>query len=69
MQEPYNEGLADHVGPESCGYAGNGISEALIGVHAGRVLSRVSYCVTDRSTDAVETYLTLYDNSIQYTIF
>jgi len=54
MREPYNEGLASHVGLESCGYVGNGISEALTGVHAGRVLSRVSYCVTDRSADAVE---------------
>lgn len=54
MQEPYNEGLASHVGPESCGYVGNGISEALTGVHAGRVLSRVSSYLTDRSADAVE---------------
>ena len=55
MQEPYNEGLASHVGPESCGYVGNGISEALTGVHAGRVLSRVSLYIIDRSADAVET--------------
>jgi hypothetical protein len=55
MQEPYNEGLASHVGPESCGYVGNGISEALTGVHTGRVLSRVSLYIIDRSADAVET--------------
>ena len=54
MQEPYSEGLANHIGPESCGYAGNGISEALAGVHAGLVLSRVSSYVTVRSADAVE---------------
>lgn len=54
MQEPYSEGLANHTGPESCGCAGNGISEALTGVHAGRVLSRVSSYVTARSADAVE---------------
>ena len=24
MQEPYSEGLANHTGPESCGYAGTG---------------------------------------------
>ena len=54
MQEPYNEGLASHVDPESCGYVGNDISEALTGAHAGRVLSRVSSYVTDRSADAVE---------------
>ena len=40
MQEPYNEGLADHIGPESCGYVGNDMSEALTGAHAGWVLSR-----------------------------
>lgn len=54
MQEPYSEGLASHTGPESCGYVGNGMSEALTGVHAGRVLSRVSSYVTARSADAVE---------------
>ena len=54
MQEPYSEGLASHTGPESCGYVGNGISEALTGVHTGRVLSRVSSYVTARSADAVE---------------
>lgn len=54
MQEPHNEGLASHIGPESCGHAGNGLPEALTGEDAGRVLSRVSSCVTDRSADAVE---------------
>ena len=54
MQEPYNEGLASHIGPESCGCVGNGTSEALTGVHAGRVLSRVSLYLVDRSADAVE---------------
>jgi hypothetical protein len=54
MQEPYNEGLANHIDPESCGYVGNGISEALTGVHSGRVLSRVSLYIIDRSADAVE---------------
>lgn len=42
MQESYSEGLAIHTGPESCGYAGNGLFEALTGVHAGWVLSRES---------------------------
>jgi len=54
MQEPYNEGLANHIGPESCGCIGNGTSEALTGVHAGRVLSRVSLYIIDRSAYAVE---------------
>ncbi len=43
MQESYSEGLAIHADPESCGYVGNGISEALTGVRAGWVLSRESY--------------------------
>lgn len=54
MQEPHNEGLASHIAPASCEYAGNGLPEALIGVHAGRVLSRVSLYNLDRSADAVE---------------
>ncbi len=54
MQEPYNEGLASHIGPESCGCAGNGLPEALTGEDAGRVLSRVSLYNLDRSADAVE---------------
>jgi len=53
MKESYGEGLANHTGPESCGYTGNGLSEALTGVHAGRPLSRESTCLTDRSADAV----------------
>jgi hypothetical protein len=54
MQEPHSKGVVTHTGPESCGYAGNSIGEALTGVQAGRVLSRVSSCVTVRSADAVE---------------
>lgn len=54
MQKPHNKGVVTHIGPESCGYAGDSIGEALTGVQAGRVLSRVSLCVTVRSADAVE---------------
>jgi len=54
MQESHSEGLAIHTGPESCGYADNGMSEALTGEDAGRVLSRVSLYIVDRSADAVE---------------
>jgi hypothetical protein len=54
MQESYSEGLAIHTGPESCGHFREGMPEALTGVHAGRVLSRVSSYVTVRSADAVE---------------
>ena len=54
MQKSYSEGLAIHTGPESCGYVGNDISEALTGVHAGWVLSRESLYNQDQSADAVE---------------
>ena len=40
MKEPYNEGLANHIGPESCGGGSNGTAEALTGERAGQVLSR-----------------------------
>jgi RNA-directed DNA polymerase len=40
MKEPYDEGLASHTGPESCGGDSNGTAEALTGVRTGRVLSR-----------------------------
>ena len=39
MEESYGEGLANHTGPESCGCGGDGVSEALTGERAGRVLS------------------------------
>jgi RNA-directed DNA polymerase len=52
MKEPYSEGLASHIGPESCASpcrkAGR---EALTGGSAGRVLSRVIDIV--RGADAV----------------
>jgi hypothetical protein len=41
MKESYDEGLANHIGPESCAVIGNGISEALTGGSAGWVLSPV----------------------------
>ena len=40
MKEPYDEGVANHIGPESCGDDSNGMAEALTGVRAGQVLSR-----------------------------
>ena len=39
MREPYVEDLASHGGPESCVGDPRGRSEALTGVHAGRLLS------------------------------
>ena len=41
MKESYVEGLADYSGPESCVDARKGGGEALTGVRAGRVSSRV----------------------------
>ena len=40
MKEPYSEDLASHAGPESCIFTGNGMYEALTGVHVGQVLNR-----------------------------
>ena len=39
MKESHDEGLAIHIGPESCACISNGISEALRGESAGWVLS------------------------------
>ena len=39
MRELYDEDPANHVGPESCVGVPRGRSEALTGVHAGRLLS------------------------------
>jgi hypothetical protein len=40
MKEPYDEGVASHIGPESCGGGSNGTAEALTGVRAGQAWSR-----------------------------
>ena len=39
MQESYDEGLASHVGPESCVQVCKDLGEALTGVRAGWVWS------------------------------
>jgi hypothetical protein len=39
MKEPYEEGLATHLGHELCGGDGNIMAEALVVVRAGKVLS------------------------------
>ena len=41
MEVSYVEGLASYGGPESCVYIREGVGEALTGVRAGRVSSRV----------------------------
>ena len=40
MQESHDEGLASHIGSESCAVVCKGHGEALTGVRAGWVLSR-----------------------------
>ena len=42
MKVPYDEGLATHIGPESCVCSCKAASEALTGESAGQVLSRES---------------------------
>ena len=43
MKESYVEGLASYGGPESCVHIREGVGEALTGVRAGRVSSRVMH--------------------------
>ena len=43
MQVPYDEGVAIHIGPESCAVAREGLGEALTGVRVGQPLSRESF--------------------------
>jgi hypothetical protein len=51
MKKSYGNGLATHIGSESCGAARKGSVEALTGERAGRVFSRVSSFLRD--ADAV----------------
>jgi hypothetical protein len=51
MEKSYECDLATHIGPESCGAARKGSTEALTGERAGRVFSRVSPFLRD--ADAV----------------
>ena len=53
MKVPYVEDPANHDDPESCVGIREGVGEALIGGHVGRVLSREKFVV--RGADAVET--------------
>ena len=43
VRVPCDEGVAIHIGPESCGGVSNGMAEALTGARAGQVLSREIY--------------------------
>src|SRR4051794_765833 len=53
MKVSCDEGIASHVGPESCGCVREGAAEALTGERAGRVLSPEN--LTLRSADVVLT--------------
>ena len=44
VQVPYDEGVANHIGPESCVARREAWGEALTGVPVGQVLSRESDC-------------------------
>jgi len=52
MKESHGEGLATHIGPESCGGTRKSADEALTGGSAGRVFSRVRNSLRD--ADAVK---------------
>jgi hypothetical protein len=39
MEEPYGEGVATHPGPKPCGGGREAAAEALVGAHAGEILS------------------------------
>lgn len=58
MKESHGEGLASHAGPKSCVGVRKDAGEALTGVHAGPVLSRVIVAPSQggllRDADAVE---------------
>jgi hypothetical protein len=43
VQVPCDEGVAIHIGPESCAVAREGLGEALTGVRIGQPLSRESF--------------------------
>ena len=47
MQVLYDEGLANHIGPEPCGGPREGIGEASAGDRAGQPLSRESSVIPD----------------------
>jgi hypothetical protein len=52
VQVHYDEGIANHIGPEPCAVICEGGGEASAGEHAGQPLSRESGCVS--GADAVQ---------------
>ena len=63
MRVPYDEGLATHIGPESCGYSCKTVVEALTGERAGQVLSR------ENSYFEVSTISKGSEDKTEYTVF
>jgi hypothetical protein len=52
VRVPYDEEVAIHIDPESCGYAREGIVEALTGAHVGQPLSEER--LLNQSADAFQ---------------
>ena len=60
MQVPYDEGIANYIGPKPCAGNREGVGEASAGVHAGQPLSRDrklvpgadAVCVAEGNTSA-----------------
>jgi len=52
VQVPYDEGVANHIGPESCAGGREAVREALTGVHVGQPLSGERLHI--RSADAIQ---------------
>ena len=52
VQVPYDEGVANHIGPESCAGGREAAREALTGVHVGQPLSGERLHI--RSADAIQ---------------
>ncbi len=70
MKVSYDEGLASHVGSESCGGDRKVFAEALTGVGAGRVLSLENLIVRGADvvlTDGRQQRLTRYIASVRRT--
>ena len=63
MKVPYDEGLASHIGPESCVVCRKAEDEALTGESAGRVLSRESGVQFGVPTGS-ETWKATWDTSL-----
>lgn len=62
MKVPYGEGLANHIGPESCVYSRKGIGEALTGEVRAGLLSRERR-IKLRGADAV------YESGRQHRVY